>query len=663
MAAEEKNILKRLYLITGLLFLIAIGVGFKLLNIQFVEGEKYKALAEERTFRNFTITANRGNLYDANGNLLATSVPKYDIRFDAVTVSEENFQENLVPLSKELSLMFGQSTEYYVSKIKSARKNGDRYIRIADNLGYSEYKKVSNFPMFSLGAFKGGLIVEQRTVREHPLGGIAERTVGYERKTENGKYIPVGLEGAYGEYLRGKDGKRLKQKIAKGQWKPISDNNEIEPKDGYDVVSTIDVNIQDIAHHALLAQLQKYEAEHGTVVVMETKTGEIKAIANLGRTSKGKYFEKLNYAVGESHEPGSTFKLMALVAALEDKVVDTSDVFDTQNGKIKFYDRTVYDSHRGGFGKISIAEAFKLSSNTAFALLVNENYKNDPEKFVNRLYNMGLNEKLGLEIKGEGKPKIPHPKDKNWYGTTLPWMAFGYGVHLTPLQTLAFYNAIANNGKMVKPKFIKEVREWGKIIEKIDEPVSYSICSKETAIIAQDLMAQVVSDGTASNIKSPILEMAGKTGTCQVEYWIKSEQNYIASFAGFFPVENPQYSCIVVIHKPNPALGFYGNIVAAPVFKQIAQKIYSDTPVTDEIPVLNPKNEEVLEDFNSYYSISKKYKSVMPNLIGLPAMDAISILENLGLKVKISGNGVVKEQSIEPGKKIGSTKNIYLKLS
>lgn len=664
MATIEKNMLKKLYLVTGCMFLFVIAVGFKIFEIQFVEGAQYKELAEDLAYKNFVITANRGNLYDANGSLLATSVPKYDIRFDAVTVSDENFDKYILPLSQSLSKMFGKTSNYWSSTLRQARVHNNRYFLIAKNLGYAEYQKVSQFPMFNLGAYKGGFIVEQRTVREHPLGKIAERTVGYERKNSSGYYSPVGLEGAYGPYLRGEDGRRMKQKIAKGQWKPISDKNEVEPQDGFDVVTTIDVNIQDIAHHALLAQLEKFEAEHGSVVVMETKTGEIKAIANLGRTSNGKYYEKLNYAVGESHEPGSTFKLMALVAALEDNAVDTNDIVDTEDGSIKFYDRTVYDSRRGGYGRISIAEAFVLSSNTAFARFVTENYEDNPEKFVDRLYNMGLNEKIGFKIKGEGIPKIPHPDDNNWYGTTLPWMAFGYGVRMTPLQTLAFYNAIANDGVMVKPTFIKEVKNLGKTITTLnDDVIGKSICSKETARQAKDLMTKVVAEGTANNIQSEKFSMAGKTGTCQVEYWIDSgTKEYIASFAGFFPAENPKYSCIVVIHKPNIEKGYYGNIVAAPVFEQIAHKLYISTPVTEEIQELKPENPEVNQEYLAYHKIARKQNAVVPNVLGLPAMDAISLLENLGLKVKISGKGEVVEQSLSPGDKIEDGKSIQLKL-
>ena len=663
MATTEKSILNRMYFVAGCLFIFAIAVGGKLLNIQFVHGEHYKELAEERTLKNFKIPANRGNLYDVNGNLLATSVPKYDVRFDAVTVSDKNFEENVGSLSQSLSKMLGKSPSYYSQKLRAARANKQRYVLIAKNLGYSDYMKIREFPMFNLGAYKGGMITEQSTVREHPLGKMGERTVGYERRDENGYFTRVGLEGAFSNYLRGTDGRRLKQKIAKGQWKPISDNNEMEPRDGYDVVSTIDVNIQDIAHHSLLRQLEHFEADHGTVVVMETATGEIKAMSNLGRTADGTYFEKRNYAVYEAHEPGSTFKLMAMVAALEDKVIDTSKIIDTENGVVRFYGRPVRDSHHGGYGKISAAKAFELSSNTAFTKMITEGYKNNPSKFVDRLYSMGLNQKIGLEIKGEGSPRIPHPQDKSWNGLSLPWMAFGYGVAITPLQTLTFYNAIANDGEMIKPRFIKEVKDRDKPIITMDKQVmNPAICSVETARKVRSMMQKTVERGTAANIYTENFSMAGKTGTCQTEYWIEPGR-YIASFAGYFPAEDPKYSCIVVIHKPNRRKGYYGNIVAAPVFKDIARKIYTDTPVMDELESLEVNDENVITDFDKYYTKIQDEKLLMPDVTGMPAMDALSILENLGMEVRLNGKGVVKKQSISAGQKLKNKQTIKLELS
>lgn len=668
MATTEKHILYRIYFVAACIFLFALAVGAKLLNIQIVEGEKYQEIAEQRTYRNFVIPANRGNLYDAHGNLLATSVPKYDIRFDAVTVSDKNFEDNIIPLSEQLSKMFGKSSSHWAQTLRTARANKHRYFLIARNLGYSEYIKVKNFPMFELGSNRGGIIVEQRTVREHPLGSMAERTVGYERQDDSGYYTRVGLEGAFGPYLRGKEGRRLKQRIAKGQWKPISDNNEVEPKDGYDLISTIDVKIQDIAHHALLKQLELYEADHGSVVVMESATGEIKAISNLGRTSKGTYFEKLNYAVGETHEPGSTFKLMAMIVALEDKVIDTSTVVDTENGEIVIHRRKVRDSRRGGYGKISAAEAFEVSSNVGIVKLIYDNYKDQPTKFVEGLKEMHLDEELGLAIKGEGKPYIPTPGDKTWSGLSLPWMAYGYGsIQITPLQTLTFYNAIANGGEMVKPRFIKEVKEWDKTIERFEKKViDPAICSPETVAKVTEMLKNVVVRGTGKSLYEPNFSMAGKTGTAQTEYWMKdwaSNRRYISSFVGFFPVENPKYSCIVVIHKPNNKVGYYGADVSGPVFKRIAQKIFTDTPVLDEFEDLEAENPAIEKDYKKYYATARDHKEVMPNLRGMPAMDAISVLENLGLKVELIGNGEVEEQSIAPGAKIGEDQVIKLKLS
>ena len=663
MAATEKNILNRLYFVSGCMFILAFIVAYKLISIQFFQGDKYRLIAKETKEKMDEIPATRGNLYAEDGSLLATSQIKYDLRWDALSPSNNDFNENIVALSKGLSKILGKTPAYYENRLKKARSTKNRYLFVARKLGYAEYIEIKSLPLFNKGKYKGGLIVEEHTEREHPLEKMAERTVGYERQDDSGYYTRVGLEGAYGQYLRGKEGRRRKIKIANGEWKPVGIGNSVDPRDGYDVISTIDVNIQDVAHNALLKSLEKFEADHGSVVVMETKTGEIKAISNLGRTPKGKYYERLNYAVGESHEPGSTFKLMSMVAALEDKVIDSSTVMDTENGRVKFYDRTVFDSKWGGYGKISAARAFELSSNTAFAKMINNNYKSNPEKFLKRLYNMGLNDKLGIEIIGEGKPKFPYPGDSNWYGTTLPWMAFGYGVQLTPLQTLTFYNAIANDGEMVKPRFIKKVKEWDRTIESFDKEVINSrIASQKTINQVKEMMKKTVERGTAKNIYSPEFSMAGKTGTCQVEYWIEPGR-YISSFAGYFPADNPKYSCIVVVHKPKKSIGYYGNIVAAPVFKEIAQKIYSDTPVVDEVVLPEKSSQFVENDYQKYYANVNKTYSTIPNVTGMSGMDAVSLLENLGLQVKFRGSGKVKQQSLEAGTKLEKNKTITLELS
>ncbi len=668
MPVTEKNILTRLYIVAGFLFLFAIAVLVKLVSIQMVEGEKYRKLAMDRTEKMFTIAPKRGNLYSDDGSLLATSVSRYTIRFDAETVGKRDFEDNVKPLSDALAKLLGNTSSHYQQLLRKAKVNKNRYALIARNLDYSDYVAVKQFPLFNKGPYKGGLIIEQKIVREHPLGKIAERSVGYERVDEDGYYTRVGLEGAFGQYLRGVEGKRLKQKIAKGQWKPIGWDNIVEPKDGYDVVSTIDINIQDIAHHALLGQLEKYNAEHGCVIVMETKTGEVKAISNLGRTSEGKYYERLNYAIGESHEPGSTFKLMSMVVALEDKVIDTNTVIDTEKGTYKVYNRTVRDSKHGGYGKITAAKAFEVSSNTAFAKIINNNYKDNPEKFVNRLMNMNLHRELGLPVNGEGTPVIRYPGDKGWSGVSLAWMSHGYEVSLTPLQTLTFYNAIANDGEMLKPRLIKAVKEWDKTILKFEkEVINPSICSKETARKVQQLLKDVVEKkhGTGHGLYSPNFSMAGKTGTTQKNYVSKDPEvmKYISTFAGYFPADDPKYSCIVVIHEPDKSVGYYGADVSGPVFKSVAQKIYASSPLVDEVDVNDVETKNLEEDYQRYFAASNKKYNQVPNVEGMSGMDAVSILENLGIQVEVKGNGKVKKQSIAKGTDLKKVNKIVLVLS
>ena len=668
MAVTPKNIMIRLYIVAGSLFFFAVAVMFKLVNIQTVDGDKYRELALQRTEKMFTIAPNRGNLYSDDGSLLATSVSKYTIRFDAMTVSEEDFEAGVGPLSRSLAQLLDKSPDYYERLLRKARINKNRYTLVARDLDYSSFTAVKEFPLFEKGPYKGGMIVEQRTVREHPLGKIAERSVGYERFDQEGYATRVGLEGAFGSYLRGIEGKRLKQKIAKGQWKPIGLDNIIEPKDGYDVISTIDINIQDIAHHALLKQLEHYKAEHGTVIVMESSTGEIKAISNLGRTSEGTYYERLNYAIGESHEPGSTFKLMSLIAALEDGLVDTSTVVDTEKGRWKIYDRVVRDSKHGGYGEISVGRAFEVSSNTAFAKIIHENYKDRPQQFVNRLMQMGLHKELGMPIKGEGKPVLRSPGDKGWSGISLAWMSHGYEVSLTPLQTLAFYNAIANNGELLRPRLIKEVREWDQTVEHFEKEVlNPAICSPQTVSKVQALLRNVVSEehGTGHRLYSPNFSMAGKTGTAQKNYASKDPDKlgYISTFAGYFPAEKPEYSCIVVIHEPDKSVGYYGADVSGPVFKSVAQKILANRPMVEHLATTEIEEGNISQDYEAYFEVSRDEIKAIPDLRGMSGMDAVSILENLGIEVEIKGNGKVKKQSVGKGTALKKVKKIILELS
>ena len=590
----------RSYLVTFSLFVFSIVLIGKLIHLQFFQGEKYRELASKRTLKNDILQPSRGNIYADDGSIMATSVARYEVRWDAAVPSKTIYQSKKNELAKGLSMIINIDKHEILKKLDKAVNRKNRYLLIAKGLSYSQQKRVKMLPLFKLSPNKGGLIIEQQIFREHPLGRIAERTIGYEVQDNKGKFLRVGLEGAFGQYLKGDEGRRLKQKIAGGQWKPINDNNEKEPTEGFDIHTTINVNIQDIVHTALLEQLEKFEADHGCVVVIETSTGKVKAIANLGRTEVGTYYEKLNYAVGEAHEPGSTFKLISMIAALEDKVIDENTLIKTGNGELTFYGKyKVRDSKKGGYGTITAGKVLEVSSNTGIVKIINDNYKNNPKRFVDRIYNMGINKPIGLPIKGEGNPKIPYPNDTDWDGLDLPWMAYGYGVAMTPLQTLTFYNAIANNGEMVKPRFIEKIGVIGELPQQIfgKEILNPSICSQSTIEKVKNMMFNVIDKkwGTAHNIKDRDFTIAGKTGTCQVDYnRIGKEVQYISSFVGYFPANKPEYSCIVVIHRPNKRLGYYGSTVAAPVFKKIAKKIYTATPKKvhidlDQIKSLSPE--------------------------------------------------------------------------
>ncbi len=656
-----KKIMTRFYIVICSMIVFAFLLMGKLIYIQAFEGERYKVIASNQTVKNVVLQPSRGNIYSEDGSLMATSVAQYEVRWDSKVPSNSLYNNDKENLAKGLSSILQIPHIELIEKLENARMNNNRYMLVAKNLSYSKLKKIKSLPIFNLPSFKGGIIIEQQIKREHPLGKIAERTIGYELKSLNGNYFRVGIEGAFGTFLRGEEGRRLKQRIANGQWKPINDVNEKEPTQGYDVFTTINLNIQDIAHSALLEQLEKYKADHGSAVVMESRTGKIRAIVNLGRTTENTYYEKLNYAVGELNEPGSTFKLISMIAALEDKAVDPEQLIDTGNGEIIFYNKyKVRDTKKGGYGLIPASKVFESSSNTGIVNIVYNHYKDDPSKFVNRLYNMGVNRSLGLSIKGEPEPKIPYPTDKDWDGLDLPWMAYGYGVAMTPLQILSFYNAIANDGELLRPKFIEKIANSGEKPQKIfkKEILNPSICSKETLAKIKSMLFNVVDKrwGTAYQIKDSLFNVAGKTGTCQLDY-TEEEVQYISSFVGYFPAENPIYSCIVVIHRPDKKLGYYGSKVAAPVFKKIAKKIYISTPKE-----INIKRSEISISLEKTKQ-TKTNKTQIPDLIGKGHLDAISIVQKLGLNYKIIGEGRVIKQSIKAGTRIKEGELIILEFS
>jgi cell division protein FtsI (penicillin-binding protein 3) len=700
----KKTILIRVYLVYVVFALFGIAIIGQAVKIQFVEGEYWRQQSQTQIFNYRDIEAVRGNIFASEGSLLATSIPNYEIRMDMVTdaLSDDYFYEKIDSLSMCLSELFhDKSAGEYKRELIRARKNKERYHLIRRKVTYNQLKKLRTFPIFRLGQYKGGFIYTQKNVRELPFKVLAARTIGYDNEG-----ISVGLEGAYGKELKGVGGKRFMQKIAGGVWMPVNDANELEPEDGSDIVTTIDINIQDVAEHALLTQLQKHNAAHGCVVLMEVETGHVKAIANLARMPSGEYAENYNYAIGASTEPGSTFKLATLIAAMEDGYIDITDSVDTDDGSIRYYDRTLYDSHQGGYGKISVKRAFEVSTNVGISKIVHGNYAKQPQKFVDRLKKMNLNDALGLEIPGEGNPKIKDVTDPTWSGVTLPWMSIGYEVRQTPLQILTFYNAIANNGKMVRPMFVKEIRKRGRVVKKMKtQVINDKICSKKTLEKARQMLEGVVENGTANNLKHANYKIAGKTGTAQIAnanraYRVEGKVSYQASFVGYFPADNPKYSCIVVVNAPSNNV-YYGNLVAGPIFKEIADKVYStnleihkplmlESPLLSRSPIPYSKNgyyhdlEKVFKGLNvatvsksetkEWVKTSTGIKEVelndlkmaaglTPNVMGMGLQDATYILENNGYVVRVVGRGMVKRQSVMPGERIFKGNLIVLELS
>ena len=704
----KKDILWRVGVVYVFMLLLAVLIVSKIFYLQVFKGKELEEKSRELNIKNVMVESNRGDIYSTNGRLLASSVPYYEIRLDTRStgckLSRQAYYKKLDTLAERLSELFhDKSPEAYRKELYRARKNGERFYLIKKRVNYNQLKKLKTFPLFERGRYKGGFIVIQKNIRIQPHDNLASRTIGYTTPWKGDNV--VGIEGAYDSYLRGTKGVKRMRRVQGGVWIPVSNENEIEPKTGKDVVSTIDVNIQDVAESALKQQLKKHNADHGTAVLMEVETGEIKAIANLGKTKKDQYKEIYNYAVGESREPGSTFKLASVMALLEDNYVDLDDTVDTKDGEIYYYDKKLTDTKPGGYGKITIRQAFEYSSNVGISKTITKNYRNRETQFVDRLYSMNLNDPLNLEIKGEGEPKIKYPGDKYWSGITLPMMSIGYEVRLTPLQVLTFYNAVANDGKMVKPRFVKEIREHGETIKKFrKEIINPAICSKPTVKKAQELLKGVVENGTAKNLKDANFDIAGKTGTAQIAnkkygYTKKSKISYQASFVGYFPADNPKYSCIVVVNSPSDQV-YYGNVVAGPVFKEIADKVYAtsfsmhdglklaENQNKIKIPYTKHSNRTELKNVLNRLNIEAKEKNVdsdwvvtrkkdslidlanryiepgiMPNVTGMGVKDAVYILEKMGLNVKIKGRGSIQEQSIQAGTPVDEGDMVILKMT
>ncbi len=697
----KKDILFRLSVVYLLIVVFGLFIAGKIFYLQFFEKEKW-ASAEIQSIRHMSIESNRGNIYSSDGRLLAVSVPFYEIRMDMQSESftRDIFYQGVDSLSRSLANLFrDRSWAGYKQELVRAREDGNRYYLVKRNVTYDQLQAVKKFPIFRRGRFEGGVIYVQTNKRVRPHGLLAARTIGYTMEADAGSV--VGIEGAYDRDLKGVEGYRLMRRVRGDIWMPMSDRNEIEPRDGYDVYTTIDLDLQDVAENALLEQLQRHDADHGTVILMEVKTGKVKAIANLGRDVDGVYRETYNYGIGESAEPGSTFKLASVIALLEDGYVEPEDIVDAGDGVITYYGKRLEDSGDEGLGRITVQEAFEKSSNVGISRIVFENYKDKPEQFINRLYKMGLNEKLDLEIKGEGTPDIKYPGSKLWSGISLPMMSIGYEVRMTPLQTLTFYNAIANNGVMVKPQFVDELRYHGKLVRQFDKKViKHSVCSAETRKKVEKMLEGVVERGTAKNLSNSYYKIAGKTGTAQIANakYGYNKRSYQASFAGYFPADDPKYSCIVVVNSPSKWV-YYGNVVAGPIFREVADKIYirefemhRDSEAAEEmagtVPFTKSGNRKELESSLSYLKIpfsegnvDSKWVStssdnekvnfrmrsvstlLVPDVTGMGLKDAVYLLENAGLKVVASGRGTVRKQSAAPGTSVRKGDTVRLEMS
>ncbi len=698
----KKDILWRVYLVYFGILVFGFAIIGKIVYIQLKEGVELKAKAQTQELKAFDLEANRGNILDNKGSLLATSVPIFEVRMDVSSphISDQQFRLKVDSIATGLSKILGNSKQKTKSSLIKARNKGNRYFLIGRRVTYDQLKQIRTLPILRNGKYSGGLIAIQKTQRAKPYNELASRTIGYVIEKEN---LYVGLEGAYTDVLTGKNGKMVMRRINHGDWIPIHDENEIEPKDGLDIVSTINIHIQDVTENALLRELLNNEAFQGCAIVMEVSTGHIIAIANLRYDSTdAKYKETYNYAIGESIEPGSTFKLASILAALEDNKIKLTDSLYTGEGYTRYYNQEMKDVHKIGNGRITVRDAFEQSSNVGISRVINESYKQEPSKFIDRLYSMSLNEPLGLKILGEGIPKIKHPSTKQtWYGTSLPWMAIGYELMITPLQTLTYYNAVANNGVMVKPMFVSAIKEGGAVIEKFDtEIINSKIASKSTIDSAQSLLEGVVERGTAKRVfKNSPYKAAGKTGTAQIAtkggY---NKRNYNASFVGYFPAEAPQYSMIIVINNPS-AGKYYGGSVAAPVFRDVADNLYSTIIAAkfnsgisnDSITIPIPNKPVWAKDIVSIYAnldIKEGVKfpvtgdwikgktndkniafvdvafneNIIPNVEGMKAKDAIYLLENYGIETSITGKGKVIRQSIKAGKPIKGNTSIILQL-
>ena len=704
---SRKVILVRAYIVFALLAIFAVSIFVTAVKLQLGTDDKFREELSAKNTRVVEIEAMRGNIYADDGSLLATSVPKYDVIFDlrADGLTTKVFIGKIDSFSMMMSRMFPErSASDWKEHFIKHREKRTRYLKIGKDLGFEQVKAIKKWPIARLGKFKGGIWYEEKGKRMYFMGELAKRTIGYIKDK-----TAVGLEGAFDTLLRGKNGSQMQQRMSGQTWRPIQVGNNRGAVNGKDIVTTLDVRIQDIAQYALQKGLEAESADHGCVIVMESKTGAIKAMANLKRGEDGQYYEAQNYAVSEFTEPGSTFKVVSAIALLEDGYVQPTDSIDNNWGKWIWNQTPWEDSKKPRKRFYTLGECLQYSSNIGTSKFVMKHYKNNPTKFTNHILDLGLNNKPKFDIPSSNLPQIPTPKDASWSNTSLPSLSIGYSSKISPMQTLMLYNTIANQGKMMQPYMVKEIRHEGQTLSKIEPIVlNEKAVSAKTAATLTQMLVQVVDNGTANGIKTDNYKIAGKTGTAWLSqgkagYNQENNRQFQASFAGFFPANNPQYTIVVVIN--NPKSGRYsGSQIAAPIFKNISDRIYSthikvqpalQTASLPQVPgilkgdldktkwVLNEIgiSSQLLQDSttkNGHPNLTGRYidptkeahsvklkplriqENTLPDLRGMGLRDALKLLSDLGIKASYSGYGRVSEQAPAPNTKLGSTNEVIL---
>ena len=670
---------------------------YKIIQLQTAHDGYWRKLGDDLTLFQVKIEAERGNIFTEDSRILATTIPTFELRMDtkADGLTDTIWRRHVDSLSLLLSYYLPEkSSEAWKTYLIEARASKARHLLLAKNVQFQDFKKIREIPLFKLGKNKSGFITIQSNTRKLPFGELAKRSIGY--VSSNGKTM-IGIEGLLNEELAGENREVLMQKVAVGVYMPVNDNSEFGSKPGLDVYTTIDVNLQDITEASLYKSVVYHKADHGSAILMNVKTGEIKAIANIGKTKSGEYKEIENYAIKELNEPGSVIKLASVMALIDEGYCDENTLIDLGNGEQKYYDLTLKDDHPIK-GQVTLAKALELSSNVGISKPVYKYFHKNKDEYFEKLEQFHLTKPYGLGFKGESVPDLKPVKD--WSGVTLPWLSIGYEIRVTPLQVLGLYAAVANNGKLMRPYIIKEIRDNDKVIKSFESKVLNKQIAKPSTIAAvRKMLEGVVDSGTASNIRNQYYKIAGKTGTNLIAdrktgFKVK---RYQASFVGYFPAQNPLYACIVVVNKPDINIGYYGSSVAAPVFKDIADRLYSTDESIHPTLVKN-KNELFLSTFKGlktevdriadYFdwnilsndvnsdlvtAISSKNKvvvkpnyysskSVMPNVVQLNVRDAVYLLESMGLRVRVEGKGKVKSQSVPPGEHIWRGEEVKIAL-